>query len=155
VVRTYAPRGQTPVLRAPLTRDHLSLISGITAAGRLVVRMPDHAFNGAAIVGFLRQLLRGWDRRLIVIWDGAPIHHDQQVKEFLGATAGAVHLERLPGYAPDLNPDEAVWQQFKHVELANVVCHDQDELRYQLRRAIARLRRRPAIIRDFIEHYGY
>ena len=155
MVRTYAPRGQTPVLRAPLTRDHLSLISGITQAGRLLVRMQDHAFNGAAIVGFLRQLLRELGRSLIVIGDGAPIHHDHQVKGFLGASAGAVHLEQLPGYAPDLNPDEAVWQQLKHVELANVVCHDQDELRYQLRRALARLRRRPDLIRSFIEHYGY
>jgi hypothetical protein len=90
---------------------------------------------------------------LIIIWDGAPIHRDKQVKAFLVETAGAVRLEQLPGYAPDLNPDEAVWQQLKHVELANVVCHDQDELRPQLRRAIARLRRRPDMIRDFIEHY--
>jgi len=106
------------VLRAPLTRDHLALISGIMDAGRLRVQMQDHACNGAAIVGFLRQLLRRLDRSLIVIWDGAPIHHDHQVKEFLGASG--VHLERLPGYAPDLNPDEALWQQLKHGELANV-----------------------------------
>lgn len=155
VVRTYAPRGQTPVLRAPLTRDHLSLISGITEAGRLLVRMQDHAFNGADIVCFLRQLWRWLGSSLIVTWDGAPIHHDKQVKAFLVESTGAVHLEQLPGYAPDLNPDEAVWEQLKHVELANVVCHDQDELRYQLHRAIARLRRKPAIIRGFIKHYGY
>lgn len=154
-MRTYAPRGQTPVLRAPLTRDHLSLISGITEAGRLLVRMQDHAFNGADIVRFLRQWLRGLGSRLIVIWDGAPSHHDKQVKAFLVERSGAVHLEQLPSYAPDLNPDEAVWEQLKHGELANVVCHDQDELRYQLHGAIARLQRRPDIIRGFIKHYGY
>lgn len=155
VVRTYAPRGQTPLLRVPLTRDHLSLISGITTTGRLLVRMQDHAFTGADIVRFLRTLSRFLDSRLVVIWDGAPIHHDQQVKAFLAETGGAVHLEQLPGYAPDLNPDEAVWEQLKHVELANVVCHDQDELRQHLRRAITRLRRRSNLIRHFIEHYGY
>jgi transposase len=155
VVRTYAPRGKTPILPAPLSRDHLSVISGITSAGQLLVRMQDPAFNGADIVGFLKWLLRILDRRLSVIWDGAPIHHDKAVKALLAETAGAIYLERLPGYAPDLNPDESVWEQLKHVELANVVGHDQDELRRQLRRAIARLRRRPDIIRSFIEHCGY
>src|SRR5215212_1199004 len=93
--------------------------------------------------------------RLVVIWDGAPIQHDKAVKAFLAESGGAIHLARLPGYAPDLNPDEGVGEQLKHVELANVVCHNQDELRYQLRRALARLRRRPELIHSFIEHYGY
>jgi transposase len=155
VVRTYAPRGQTPVVYAPLTRDHLSVISGITTTGRLLARIQDHAFNGIDIVRFLKQLVQWLGSRLLVIWDGAPIHHDQHVKAFLAQTPGAVNLAQLPGYAPDLNPDEGVWEQLKHVELANVVCHDQDELRREVRRALARLRRRPEMIRSFIEHYGY
>ena len=155
VVRTYAPRGQTPVLHVPLTRDHLSLISGITDAGRLLVRMQDRAFKGPDIVRFLKQLVRWLGGDLVVIWDGAPIHRDRHVTAFVAETAGAVHLERLPGYAPDLNPDEGVWDQLKYVELRNVVCHDQGELRQQLRRAIERLRHRPDLIRSFIEHYGY
>jgi transposase len=155
VVRTYAPRGQTPILHAPLSRDHLSVISGITSAGRLLVHMQDHAYNGVDIACFLHWLWRILDSRLAVIWDGAPIHQYKAVKALLAETAGSIHLEQLPGYAPDLNPDESVWEQLKHVELANVVCHDQDELRRQLRRAIAHLRRRPDIIRGFIEHCGY
>jgi transposase len=155
VVRTYAPRGQTPVLHVPLTRDHLSLISGITDTGRLLVSMQDRAFKGTDIVRFLKQLVRGLGRDLSVIWDGAPIHRDKHVKAFLAKTAGAVHLEQLPGYAPDLNPDEGVWEHLKYVELRNVVCHDQDELRHQLHRAIARLRHRPDLIRSFITHCGY
>lgn len=155
MVRTYAPRGQTPVLAAPLSRDHLSVISGITSTGRLLVRMQDHAFNGADIARFLQWVWQVLDSRVAVIWDGAPIHRDQAVKALLAETAGAIYLAQLPGYAPDLNPDESVWEQLKHVELANVVCHDLGELRQQLRRAIARLRRRPEIIRGFIEHCGY
>jgi transposase len=143
------------MLHVPLTRDHLSVISGITDAGRLVVQMQDRAFKGPDMVRFLKHLLRQLGGKLVVIWDGAPIHRDQHVKAFLAATAGVVHLERLPGYAPDLNPDEGVWDQLKYVELRNVVCHDQQELRQQLRCAITRIRHKPALIQSFIEHYGY
>jgi hypothetical protein len=52
----------------------------------------------------------------------------------------------LPGYAPDLNPDEGIWQYLKHVELRNVICADIDELRYELRLATARLRQKPDVI---------
>ena len=69
--------------------------------------------------------------------------------------ARQICLEQLPGYAPDLNPDEGVWDHLKNVELRNVSCHDQDELRHELRLAIARLRHRPDLICGFIKQYGY
>ena len=144
VARTYAPRGKTPVLRAPLTRDHLSVISGITAAGQLLTRIRTTAFNGAAVVDFLRQVLRQIPGKLLVIWDGAPIHRCRAVKDFLTAGAATrLHLEQLPGYAPDLNPDEGVWNLLKRAELKNRCCQDLDELRWELRLAIRRLRRTP------------
>lgn len=155
MVRTYAPRGQTPELRVPLTRDHLSVISGITEAGRLLVRMQDRAYKGKDVVVFLKHIVRCLASTVLVIWDGAPIHHDGQVKAFLASEGGAVQLEQLPAYAPELNPDEAVWDQLKYVELRNTTCHDQDELRHELRRAITRLQHKPELIRSFVEHCGY
>jgi hypothetical protein len=134
VVRTYAPRSQTPVLRVPLTRDHLSVIAGITdirAQGQLLVQVQGRAFAGADVVRFLKQMLRQLGGRMLIIWDGAPIHHDMAVKAFLAAIpAGRICLEQLPGYAPDLNPDEGVWNYLKNVELRNISCHDQAELRH-------------------------
>ncbi len=144
MARTYAPRGKTPVLRAPLTRDHLSVISGITATGQLLTRVRDTAFRGPAVVDFLRQVLRQIPGKLLVIWDGAPIHRCRAVKDFLTAGAATrLHLEQLPGYAPDLNPDEGVWKQLLRAELKNRCCQDLDELRWELRLAIRRLRRTP------------
>lgn len=144
LARTYAPRGKTPVLRAPLTRDHLSVISAVTATGQLVTRMRDRAFRGPAIVDFLRQLLRQIPGKLLVVWDGAPIHRCRAVKDFLAAGAATrLHLEQLPGYAPELNPDEGVWNLLKRAELKNRCCQDLDELRWELRLAIRRLRRTP------------
>jgi transposase len=156
VARTYAPRGRTPVLRAPLTHDHLSVISGITPGGRLFTHVQDEAFRGPAIVGFLRQLLRQVRGKLLVIWDGAPIHRAQPVKAFLAAGAAArLQLQQVPGYAPDLNPDEGVWNLLKRVELKNRCCQDRDELRWELGLAIRRLRRRRHLIGACFAQCGY
>jgi transposase len=131
------------VLRAPLTHDHLAAISAITPDGRLFTHLQTEAFRGSAVVAFLRQLLRQVRGKLLVIWDGAPIHRCQPVKDFLAAGAAKrLHLERLPAYAPELNPDEGVWNLLKRGELKNRCCHDLGELRWELGLAIRRLRRR-------------
>jgi transposase len=132
-VRTYAPRGQTPVLSLPLTRDHLSVIGGLTEDGRLLQQTQAQAFNGAGVVEFLRHLLLHVPGKLLVIWDGAPIHRGQAVQEFLRTAGQRIWLERLPAYAPDLNPIEGIWHYLKHRELGNVCCYDQVELRAELR----------------------
>jgi transposase len=156
VARTYAPCGQTPVLRAPLTRDHLSVISGVTAAGRLFTHIQERAFTGETVVAFLRQLLRQIPGKLLVVWDGATIHRCQAVKDFLAHGAAArLHLERLPGYAPELNPAEGVWNLLKRKELKNRCCPDLDELRWELGLAIRRLQHRPHLIRACFVQCGY
>src|SRR5258708_15468732 len=155
-VRTWAPCGQTPLLRVPLTHDHLSAISGITAAGRLFMQTQEHAYRSPDVVRFLRLLLRKIRGKLLVIWDGAPIHRGQPIKDFLRkGAARRLHLEQLPGYAPELNPDEGIWNYLKRVELGNRCCHDMAELALALRRAKERLRHKPHVIQACISHAGY
>jgi transposase len=153
VIRTYAPIGQTPFLRVPLSWDHLSAISAITPDGAFYIMVQDKAFTGPAIVRFLKHLLHHVPGKLLLIWDGLPAHHGAAVGTFL-AQGGAqrIHLERLPGYAPDLNPDEGVWRYLKYVELRNVCCHDLTELRDELRKATARLRHKTDIIQACFRH---
>jgi transposase len=148
VVRTWAPRGKPPRLRVKLTKDHLSAISGITLDGRLFLQTRAQSYDGQAVVGFLRVLLRKLRGKVLLIWDGSPIHRGQAVKDFLRAGAAKrLHLEQLPSYAPDLNPDEGIWNYLKRVELANICCHDLQELRMQVIRARERLRHKRTIIR--------
>jgi transposase len=155
-VRTWAPAGQTPILRVKLTRDHLSAISGITLDGRLFLQVRPTSYDGTAVVKFLRVLLRKISGKIVVIWDGAPIHRSQEIKTFLKGRAGKrLHLEQLPGYAPDLNPDEGIWQYLKRVELGNVCCTDLDHLHTQLIRARERLRHKRDIIRSCSRQCGY
>lgn len=156
VVRTYAPRGATPVLHAPLSRDHLAVISGVTADGQLVVQMQEQPFRGPTIAAFLAHLVGQIPGKLLVIWDGAPIHRAQPVKDFLATEPGQrVWLERLPGYAPEVNPDEGVWQHLKRVELRNLVCKDLPDLRQHLQAAIARLREKHHVLRGCFTQCGY
>ena len=68
--------------------------------------------------------------------------------------AARLHLERLPGYAPDLNPAEGVWHQLKHVELGNVCCRDLAHIRQELSAATERLRQRPEVIKACLQQAG-
>jgi transposase len=147
--------GQTPILREWWTRDHLSAISAISPAGKVYFHSQDCAINSADVVAFLEHLLREVPGRIVVIWDGSPIHRSQTIQEFLAnGAAHRLHLERLPAYAPELNPAEGIWQQLKGVELRNLCCVDLPHLRYELRDAVKRVRRKPRIIQGCFQGAG-
>src|SRR3984893_11368385 len=152
---TYAPVGQTPVLEVPLTYDHLSAIGALTPEGRIFMQTQDHSYKGPDVVRFLQLLLREIPGNLLVIWDGASIHRCQAIKDFV-AQGGAkrIHLERLPAYAPELNPQEGVCNLLKRVELKNVCCLDLQHVQRELRRAKERLRHRKPILRQCFAHAG-
>jgi transposase len=155
VVKTYAPEGLTPVLREKQTRDHLSVMGGMTPEGRVFTLIRQESLNGLHCIEFLLHLLRVAGGRLLVIWDGSPIHRRVEVKDFVASTRGRVWLEALPGYAPDLNPwDEGGWHHLKNVEMRNLVCRDLDELHQELDLAVGRLRQKPHLIRSFYAQAG-
>lgn len=155
VVRTYAPCAQTPVLHPKLTRDHLSVMGGMMPSGRIYTLARQESLNGLHSIEFLVHLLRLAGRRLMVIWDGSPIHRRTIVKQFVSETNGSVRLEVLPGYAPDLNPwDEGGWHHLKYVEMRNLVCRDVEELHQEFHLAVGRLRQKPYLIRSFFSQAG-
>lgn len=154
-VRTYAPRGETPVLEAPLDYEHLSAISGVTQAGKLYMRVFEQSIGGVEVVKFLRHVLREVSGKLTIVWDGLPAHWGSKVQTFLSeGAARRLHLEQLPSYAPDLNPDEGVWNYLKYVEMKNLCCRSIDRLKTELRRAKERLRHKVEIIKSFFREVG-
>lgn len=155
VVKTYAPRGQTPIIRAKLTRDHLSVMAGMTPQGKIYTLVRQESLTGLHSIEFLVHLGRVAGTRLLVIWDGSPIHRRVEVQEFVSETRGKVWLEALPGYAPDLNPwDEGGWQHLKHVEMRNLVCRDLEELHEEFHFAVGRIRHKPHLVRSFFAQAG-
>lgn len=155
VVRTYARVVRTPVLRERLTREHLSAMSAVTLEGKLLMIEQDRTFKGPDVVRTLEHALRQIPGKLLITWDGSPIHRAKVVKEFLADGAAArVQLEQLPGYAPELNPDEGIWKHLKYVELKNVCCRSLSELRVELRKAKERLRHKKHVILGCIRQPG-
>jgi transposase len=155
VVKTYSPRGLTPLLAELQTHDHLAVMGGMTPLGKIYTLVRQQPLNGLHTAAFLLHWQRVAGPRLLVIWDGSPFHRRDVVREFVAGTRGKVGVEALPGYAPDLNPwHEGGWQHLKHVELRKVVCLDLEELHQEFHLAIGRLRQKPHLVRSFFAQAG-
>ena len=156
LVHTYAPRGQTPMLDVPLSRDHLSVLGALTLDGMLLTWIQDHSVKGPDVVRFLKHLLARIPGKILLVWDNLSAHRGQAVKDFLASGAAKrLTLQALPSYAPDLNPQEGIWRFLKYVELKNVCCHHLAELRLEVRRAIERLRFRVDVMLGCLRQPGY
>jgi transposase len=151
VVKTYAPRGQTPILDEWQTRDHLSVMGGLTSQGKVYTLVRPQSLNGLHTIAFLVHLGRLVGDRLLVIWDGSPIHRRAEVSAFVAEARGKIHVEPLPPYAPDLNPVEWLWRHLKEVELRNLSCLDLDQLHLELHLALGRVRQKLSLMQSFFE----
>ena len=155
VVRTYAPRGETPLLRVFQTHAHLSVMGALTLNGQWALLLQPQTLDSFSCVMFLRYLLHHLGRRLLIIWDRSPIHRAEEVQEFLDErVAQQMYVTLLPPYAPDLNPTEGVWQQLKHVELRNQCCATLQQLAGQLTRASRRIATHPRLLQSFFAGAG-
>lgn len=134
-------------------RDKVSTIAAVTvAAHRRRVGLywrtdPEHYIDAAAVVAFLRDLLRRLRGKVIVGWDGGSNHKGPLVRELL-ARYPRLHLERLPGYAPELNPVELVWGYLKYGLMANFVPRHVRHLDRVVCEKLSDLAKRPSLIRS-------
>ena len=144
-VRTWAPRGQTPLLHECFNWKSLSIIGGITLR-RFYFQIHKGSIKSPQVVEFLHHLQRHVKGRILILWDGAAIHRSRLVRDCLAATHGRVIAERLPAYAPELNPVEYMWAHLKCHELANLITTQAWELSMEATSALRRMRRRSSII---------
>jgi transposase len=147
-VRTWAPRGQTPVLQFHFNWKTLSVIAGITWWNFYFKLFPG-AVKAPQIIQFLEHLMRHLHRPLLVIWDGLPGHRSAAVRNFVAAQGRRLTLEWLPGYAPELNPVEHIWGYLKEHELPNLCPRELWQLGAAARGALRRMRRRPTLVAAF------
>jgi transposase len=143
--RTWAPRGETPVLPETFNWKSLSIIGGL-ALWRFYFQIHAGSIKSLQVVEFLRHLQRHIPGKILIIWDGAPIHRSVLVKNYVAATKGRLVVERLPAYAPELNPVEYMWGHLKTHEIANLVATQAWELSFEATAALRRMRRRRSII---------
>jgi transposase len=161
VRRTLAPRGKTPILKTWDRHDRISAISAVTVSpkrrrlGLYFHLLPDDTnAHGEDTVAFLRRLRRHLPGPMTVLWDRANIHDRSKVVRAYLAERPEIVTEPLPGYAPETNPDEMVWEHTKHGRLANFAPEDTSELRSVLIEEFGRIHRKPALLSAFLRHAG-
>jgi transposase len=129
----------------------LSAIAGLTLR-HFYFQLHQGAIKSAQVIEFLQALHRQLPGQILLLWDGAPIHRSRVVSDFLATQTEWLHVERLPAYAPELNPVEYLWAYWKKTELANFCAKDIWELNHVASQALKRIRRRrrkPQLIAAF------
>ena len=126
----------------------ISAAAGITW-WNFYFRLYPATIKAPQVVYFLGHLLRHLPGRLLVVWDGLPAQRARLVSAFIRAQGGRRAVERLPGYAPELNPVEYIWGYWKHHELPNFCPRDFAQLSHQARSALRRMRRRQPLVQSF------
>lgn len=158
--RTWAPRGQTPVLRTRFNWKRMSMAGAIayrpdaTEAAVVFQTLPG-AYNDVSIAEFLTHLHRflGGDK-VTLCWDGLPSHRSRAMSEYLVANRAWLVVEPLPAYAPDLNPVEALWGNLKGTELANLCADIIEDTERIAHRGAGRIGNDADLAFAFLRHTG-
>ena len=146
---TWAPVGQTPVVAATGDRFAVNLISAVTTRGGLRFAVYDGNLNGGVFIDFCRRLLHDAPGPVFLVLDGHPMHRSNAVREFAEATNGRLRLFFLPGYSPELNPDEWVWKNIKHDRLGRSGVDSVADLKSKALAALHRLQKLPHLVQSF------
>jgi transposase len=147
---TWAPVGTTPVVEGTGARFKVNMISAVSAQGRLRFWVIDDNLTAPRFIEFCRRLLHdSGDRPVFLIVDGHPAHRAKTVKTFVASTNGRLRLFFLPGYSPQLNPDEWVWKNVKHDRIGRTRPTTRDDLKANVISALRRLQKLPGLIRGF------
>lgn len=154
---TYAPCGRTPAIAGTGQRFGCNMISTITNQGTLRFMVFKRRFTADMMIEFLRRLVRQADRKLFVILDGHPVHRARKVTAWVAAHIDRIELFQLPGYSPQLNPDELLNQDVKSNALGRRRPANQTELITDVRSYLRGTQRQPAIVRSYFdeEHVRY
>lgn len=156
--RGYSPRGRTPVIASTGKRFGCNVISAVNNLGKMRFRVFRGSFTQSVLIEFLERLVRDAKRKVIVIADGHPAHKGRRVKQWLEAHASQCELLLLPGYAPELNPDELLNQDLKSNVFSSIRPRTPDELITQTRSYLRATQMRRDIVRSYFQeahvHYA-
>jgi transposase len=156
---TWAPRGQTPVLRHPFNWKRLSLAGALAyepdgSDAHLFFELRPGAYNDETLIAFLSELNEVEQRNVVLIWDGLPSHRSRRMSDWIASQRHWLSVERLPGYAPDLNPIENVWGNLKSQELANLCSNTIDQVADIAEGGLDRIGSDAALCFAFLRHSG-
>jgi hypothetical protein len=148
---SFALKGETPVVRATGKRFSCNMIWAITNRGELNFMVFEGTFKNATFIEFSRRLLKQATRKIYLIVDGHPVHRSVAVKQFVAENAERLRLIRLPGYCPELNPDELLNQDVKTNALGKSRPTNKAQMIQTVRRHLHRRQKEPHVIRNLFK----
>ena len=150
--RSYAPRGETPVVRVPNKRHGLSIISTVTNKGQMRWRIFDGALNSTILIDFFKRLIKGQKKKVFLILDNLRVHPSKPVKHWLAQHAEYIEVFYLPSYSPELNPDEMANADLKQAVTKLAPARTKLQLVKATARHLRSVQRQPQRIKKYFEH---
>ena len=150
--KTWGMKGQTPVVKVPGQRQSISAASAVSAKGAFWFATYQGGLKGESFVELLKKLMHRRKKPLNLILDGLPAHKTKIVKTYVASTQGRLTLHFLPGYAPELNPDELVWSHAKRTGNARRPLQKGEKLEPRVAAQLAEIGNNPKLVRSFFKH---
>ena len=150
--KTWAVRGHTPVIECPGQRQSISAASAISAKGAFWFATYEGGLTGELFVDLLHKMMHRRKKPVRLVVDGLPAHKKAVVKDYVASTAGKLTLHFLPGYAPDLNPDELVWSHAKRTGGARSPLKAGEKLQCRVHSQLQDIANDSALVRAFFRH---
>jgi transposase len=150
--KTWALRGETPVVHRPGERQSMSAASAVNSKGAFWFATYEGGLSGELFVTLLKKLMFNRKKAVHLIVDGLPAHKKAIVKDYVASTKGKLTLHFLPGYAPDLNPDELVWSHVKRTGVARRPLQKGEQLGPRIHEQLAQIGRDPKLVCSFFKH---
>jgi transposase len=151
VGRTYGLRGQTPVVPVSGNRFSCNMISAISNLGQMYFKVFTERFTTEIFIDFLKRLVVQNGRPVFLIVDGHPVHRSRAVQEWVAQQGGNIRLIFLPGYSPELNPDEMVNQDVKSNAVRRKRPRDKTELIGNIRSYLRTRQRKPDLVKRYFQ----
>lgn len=150
--KTWGVKGQTPVVLRPGQRQSISAASAVNAKGAFWFATYQGGLTGELFVALLKKMMRGRKKPIYLVVDGLPAHKNGVVKTYVAKTDGKLTLHFLPGYAPDLNPDELVWSHAKRTGVARSPLKKGEKLQERVNQQLQAIGNNPKLVRSFFKH---
>jgi len=149
--KTWAPKGKTPVIQRPGQRQSISAASAVNAKGGFWFATYQGALNAELFIELLKKMMKGRAKPVHLVVDGLPAHKKLNVREYIASTQGKLTMHVLPGYAPDLNPDELVWSHVKRTGVARNPLRAGEKLDLRIEKQLHDVQRNRRLVRSFFD----
>ena len=149
--RSYGLKGRTPVVKTSGKRQKINAISALSPKGGFWFKVYSGMLTAIVFITFLKDFLKGRKQPVMLVVDGLPVHKAKLVQEYVQSTKGKLELHFLPGYSPDLNPDEFVWNHLKQNGTSKKPLRKDESLRERVEEDLAAIKKDRKLVKSFFQ----